>query len=731
MASSEPSPSHAFSRRRAAIASVGAVALTLGAVSAMPSNGSNAASSAASAASSTGVAANTSISAPPSGSGAPRTPSTGSASAGGPSSVDPLERASSVIAFQEDRDVSLTKGTHTELSFPQAIQRIAIGDPTVVEQQTLTDRQVLLRGLSVGRTSLIVWYTDGSYERTHVWVKKDLQLLERALVDVHPSITVDIAPDREAYVLRGHVPTLLMRRAAEQAAEAYLDAGRAPVLVGTGASADDAIVSEPSRRARSTGSIINLIRVDELGPTPGETLAAAIADAGFEDVTVRVVQRGDAPDPEGDLIVLEGEVPDQIALTRCLTLVGRLVGGTHDAGTIEVVADEAGAVRDAVGASSSASSSSRGFGTGGSTTSGVGRLRLDNSVEANVARASVHSTANGRVLSFVEVADVPQVRVRVELYEVDRDGLKEVRPRLAAAIGDFDAAGVARSPLTTQFQGTPTGNPDAPFSGGLGTGPTSDADVQNVLSFLDGTFADEVQLSTGRLALSATLRFLESEGLARSLSRPSLTVLSGESAQFLVGGEIPVRQNAVSEASGGVITTSVVTEEFGIGLAVRPLVGRDGRVTLDLQPEITEPDFDLTADVVAATGSAQETIGFRTRTLRTSARLDDGQALLVGGLQTRAAQGTKSGMPVLGDAPLVGWLFRETAEQQRRTELVLVVTPVVLREPEARALLWHHGAPLDALLDTLPLPPEPEPEGDAAATNATLPEDEPAVTTGG
>ena len=347
----------------------------------------------------------------------------------------------------------------------------------------------------------------------------------------------------------------------------------------------------------------------------------------------------------------------------------------------------------------------------------------------NVARASVHSTANGRVLSFVEVADVPQVRVRVELYEVDRDALKDVRPRLAAAISDFDAAGVARSPLTAQFQGTPTGNPDAPFSGGLGTGPTSDVDVQNVLNFLDGTFADEVQLSTGRLALSATLRFLESEGLARSLSRPSLTVLSGESAQFLVGGEIPIRQNAVSEASGGVITTSVVTEEFGIGLAVRPLVGRDGRVTLDLQPEITEPDFDLTADVVAATGSAQETIGFRTRTLRTSARLDDGQALLVGGLQTRSHEGTKSGLPVLGDAPIIGWLFRETAEQQRRTELVLVVTPVVLREPEARALLWHHGAPLDALLDTLPPPPEPEPEG-GAADAATAPEDTPAVEAG-
>lgn len=660
-------------RRRLAVASVGAVAVTLGAVSAMPSGGAAAHAVA-------------------------------TVAAEAPASVDPTEPEPLAAALQEGRDVSLTKGTHLELTFEKAIQRIAIGDPEVVEQQTLTDREVLLRGLSVGRTSLIVWYTDGTYERTHVWVKKDLQLLERALADVHPSVTVDIAPDREAYVLRGRVPNLLMRRAAEQAAEAYLEAGRAPVLIGEGDAASSALVSDGSQGRRS-GAIINLIRVDELGPTPTETLAIALTEAGFDDVDVRFVQRGDAPDPVTDLIVLEGEVPDQIALTQCLTLVGRLVGGSSDSGVIEVVADEAGAIRESVGRSSTASSSTRGFGTSGSQSSGVGSLRLDNSIEANVARASVHSTAGGRVLSFIEVVDVPQVRVRVELYEVDRDGLKEVRPKLAAAISDFDAAGVARSPLTTQFQGAPTGSAASPFSGGIGTGPTSETDVQNVLSFLDGTFANEVQLSTGRLALSATLRFLESEGLARSLSRPSLTVLSGESAQFLVGGEIPIRQNAVSDASGGVITTSVVTEEFGIGLAVRPLVGRDGRVTLDLQPEITEPDFDLTASVVAATGSAQETIGFRTRTLRTSARLDDGEALLVGGLQTRTHDGNKSGLPVLQNTPLIGWLFRETSEQQRRTELVLVVTPVVLREPEARALLWHHAEPLQALLDALPVPP--------------------------
>ncbi|QDU86317.1 Type II secretion system protein D precursor [Planctomycetes bacterium Pla163] len=695
-----------FVHRRLAFAGACALVVTLGAVSAMPSGAAE--PEPVSASTAAPISKVSAVSAPPA---TLRDASAGSMEA----------RVSSTIAFQDGADVSLTKGTHAELSFPQPISRIAIGDPTVVEQQTLTNRQVLLRGLAVGRTSLIVWYEDGSYERTHVWVKKDLQLLDRALADIHPSLTVDIAPDREAYVLRGHVPTLTLRRAAEQAAEAYLDAGRGPVLVGTGDTADSALVTERTDRG-SSGSIINLVRVDELGPSQVQLVGQALVAAGYDDVVVRMVQRGDVPDPEHDLFVLDGKVDDQIALTRCLTLVGRLVGGSSDSGDITVVADEAGSIRDFVGSGNTGASGSRGFGTSGRSSSGVGRLQLDNGVEANVGRASVLSTAGGRVLSFLEVTDLPQVRVHVELYEVDRDGLKEVRPKLTAALSDFDAAGVGRSPLTTQFQGTPTGNPDAPFTGGLGTGPTSDTDIQNVLSFLDGSFADEVQLSTGRLALSATLRFLEQEGLARSLSRPNLTVLSGESAQFLVGGELPIRQNTVSDASGGVITTGVVTEQFGIGLAVRPLVGRDGRVTLDLQPEITEPDFDLTADVVAATNTAQETVGFRTRTLRTSARLADGEALLIGGLQTRSHQGSRSGLPVLGQVPIIGWLFRETSEQERRTELVLVVTPVVLREPEARALLWRHGDPLQALLDAVPPPPEPEPKD---GQNAAVPTDEP------
>ncbi|MEZ5978326.1 MAG: pilus assembly protein N-terminal domain-containing protein [Planctomycetota bacterium] len=602
---------------------------------------------------------------------------------------------------QDGDVVGLTKGTHRELTFNRPIQRIAIGDAAIVEQQTLSDREVLLRGLAVGRTSLIVWYTDGTHEQKTIWVKKDLELLEAALTEIHPSITVDIAPDREAYVLRGLVANMNMRRAAEQAAEAYLNAGRAPVLVGGEGVTTEAVVTEARGNA---GSIINLIRVEELGPELDQRVQVALATAGYEGVLVRRVQYGDLPDETRDLIVLEGEVHDQIALTRALTLVGRLVEGEDS--SIEVLADEAGAWRDRIGnLSTSGNGSSSGFGTGGSSSFNVGRLRLDNQVEANLARASVLSTANGRVISFVEVTDLPQVRVQVEFYEVDRNGLREVRPKLAAAISDFQADGVSRSPLTTQFQGTPTGNPDAPFSGGFGTGPTSETDVQNVVNFLDGTFANEVQLSTGRLALSATLRFLEEQGLARSLSRPSLTVLSGESAQFLVGGEIPVRQSAVSDASGGVITTSTTTESFGIGLAVRPLVGRDGRITLDVQPEVTEPDFDLTADVVAATGTAQETVGFRTRTLRTSARLDDGQALLVGGLKTRRHDGVKRKMPLLGDVPLVGWLFRDTSEQSEQTELVIVVTPVVLRQPEARALLWPYGDPFEALLDAVP-PPE-------------------------
>src|SRR5262249_19033640 len=186
------------------------------------------------------------------------------------------------------------------------------------------------------------------------------------------------------------------------------------------------------------------------------------------------------------------------------------------------------------------------------------------------------------------------------------------------------------------------------------------AAIQDVLSFLNGGLLNEFQYSGSHAAIDSVLSVLEREGIAQTLSSPSLTVLSGELAQVQVGGEVPV-PNAFAPAFGTAATgaagtpgnaaatpgvfSSVEFVPFGVQLQVRPLVGDDGTITLDVQPLVVTPDSVLTDSIRQTTGTAVPTTAFQTRALRTSSRLEDGQALLIGGLMSANTSTNQSATP--------------------------------------------------------------------------------------
>jgi type II secretory pathway component GspD/PulD (secretin) len=196
-------------------------------------------------------------------------------------------------------------------------------------------------------------------------------------------------------------------------------------------------------------------------------------------------------------------------------------------------------------------------------------------------------------------------------------------------------------------------------------------------------------LTAGRFALDAVLTYLEQQGIARSLSSPSLTVLSGEQAQFQVGGDIPVPQTTTTGTSLAVFQ-SIQFINFGIELSIRPLVGDDDTVTLDVLPTVSTPDPTLTTTIQASTGTNQQTIAFQTRSLRTSARLQDGQALLIGGLLSRTTDDTQASTPGLRDVPGLGWLFKNLNRSDDATELIVVVNPAIVRDPLPNVALWEY-----------------------------------------
>jgi Flp pilus assembly secretin CpaC len=623
------------------------------------------------------------------------------ATAQAPSPVRPV-----VAPVPAVMDLTVITSQHRRLIFPSELARIAVGDSGIAEGQLISNREMLLLGVAPGRTTLIVWFVNGTIQQYAVNVQRDLSLLATALKRLDASIDIEIAPDRDALVLTGTVPDVTVSQTAEAIARDYLGAGAAragaaarpmvqasPAAVPDAAAAGDQSPQAPAApNANSTpaapaqiaapvpasSAVINLLRLAALPPMPEDKIRAAIAGVGGDRVTVRRVLRGAVRDDGKDTLVLEGTVPNQVALVRVLEVAGQVVAQrTMTLDDIRVVADEAGALTTSTQNTSQTSqgglgSSLSGLGGGGARSN----TRLNNQIERNIGRAKAIEVAGGRIVSFIDVADLPQVRIDIRLFEVSRSKLLSYSPQALLSLSTK-----ALPPIASAIDGA------AALSGNA---------AENVLGFLNGQGTNQTQLVSRHAAIDATLSLLEREGIARSLSSPSLTVLSGEQAQFQVGGDIPVPV-AFAPAFGGGATTpgttpgvfsSVEFVPFGIQLSVRPLVDDADAITLDLQPQIVNPSADLTASIRSATGTSQSAPAFETRGLRTSARLQDGQSLVIGGLLSNTSTENTQRTPGLGSIPGVGWLFKGLDRNDQSTELVIIVSPSVIRPPAPMAALW-------------------------------------------
>ena len=381
--------------------------------------------------------------------------------------------------------------------------------------------------------------------------------------------------------------------------------------------------------------------------------------------------------------------PDQVTLTRALFVASRaVVGASGNVGRdIRALADEAGAltqVNNMFGAGNLGGGQQQGLRTGGAGNAALGgggqqNNQLANRIGAQVGRAKVVEAANGRILSVIKVEHLPLVRVDVRLYEVNTNKLRSWRNQLSVAGSDFDQPGLLPAPESVALQG-------------LSAQGVDDGDVQGLLGFLNGTLAGRGQAVAGGFAIDSFFQLLVEEEVARTLSNPSLAVLSGELAQFQVGGQVPVPLAVTVGGGTDQVLNSVNFRNFGINLTVRPLVEErsSSRITLDVVPQISLPDLALTAAIGSATGTATAATAFETRATRTHARVFDGEPVVIGGLSTQRSQSARSRTPLVGSLPVIGWLFRNEADDQEETELIIVVTPSIVRETRPEAGLWAY-----------------------------------------
>lgn len=177
-----------------------------------------------------------------------------------------------------------------------------------------------------------------------------------------------------------------------------------------------------------------------------------------------------------------------------------------------------------------------------------------------------------------------------------------------------------------------------------------------------------ISYSDGINSVSATLDALAEAGLVTILAEPNLTAISGEKASFLAGGEIPI------PVAQGLGQTSVQFRRFGASLEFQPTVLSNNLINIHVRPEVSE--------ITPANGIDMNGVnipGLTTRSADTVVELASGQSFAIGGL-IRKTFGTNIGtMPGIGDIPILGALFRSSAFQKEETELVIIVTPTIVR----------------------------------------------------
>jgi pilus assembly protein CpaC len=274
--------------------------------------------------------------------------------------------------------------------------------------------------------------------------------------------------------------------------------------------------------------------------------------------------------------------------------------------------------------------------------------------------APLDKDGKAKLINVLEVGGVHQVMLEVRVSEMSRN----LGRRLGVNFGFVSASG-------NQFGLTLLNNLTRLPQQGFPANPLNVSDnVSAITRFLgDGA------------SWTVFIDALKEQGLIKVLAEPTLISLSGKPANFLAGGEFPIPITQPS-AAGSIIT--VQYKPFGVGLNFTPTVLSNGKINMQVAPEVSELDF---SQAIALQGFVIPSI--TTRRVSTNVELADGQSFAVAGLLRDEVRENIRKFPLLGDIPILGALFRSTSYQKNETELVIIVTP-------------HLVKPVDMAKQTLP-----------------------------
>ena len=280
-------------------------------------------------------------------------------------------------------------------------------------------------------------------------------------------------------------------------------------------------------------------------------------------------------------------------------------------------------------------------------------------------------------LDRTQLAGAQQVTLRVRIAEVSRTTINQLGLNLNILA---NPGGAVVSLVTGSFLGQSAGSTlTTSLTGGSSTANFGQAGLG---------------VTGARVSATSLLNALQSEGLLTVLAEPNLTTLSGETANFHAGGEVPI---PVPQSFG---VTTIQYKSFGVALAFTPTILPGDRIAMRVHPSVSE-----ISSANAVTISGVSVPSFVERDAEANVEMASGQTLAIAGLYQRNEQNNINKFPFLGDVPVLGALFRSTAYQRDETELVILVTPYLTQpvsNPDAFPLPTDQPPSPPALAQTVP-----------------------------
>ncbi len=531
---------------------------------------------------------------------------------------------------------------------------------------------------------------------------------------------------------------LSLGRAAALAALASLGAGPIAQAAGPAAPAESQLAGRPFPRStlqpsRTTSPAGPSTMIERAPYAPTESGAPEVEADGGRIVHVGTgsgatrtlaIPRGksatvELPVDAGDVIVSDPKIADVVLSTpRRIQIMG-LVSGQTDAQFVDGmgrrilhldirVDQDAGAAAQTI--------ASLLPGTRVKVSSANGNLILSgeaaNGSEADRAMrlASSFVTAPNTVVNLINVAGGEQVMLKVKIVEVNRSVIKQLGFDLGAVLGQlggpqysfgkqvtFGVAGALLGGITGGYSADTTQQPTmtVPCLAGIaGTcyqttgskGPLTVVDPNGNVVNVNNTNTATLKTTAGSSGLNSAksqVQAFERVGLVRTLAEPNLTAVSGESGHFLVGGEFPVPTS--QDETGRV---SISFKPYGVGLGYTPVVLSSGRISLKISTEVSEltnvGGFTLSTSSTVSGGAVTSgpslvVPGLNVRRAETTVELPSGGALMIAGLVQSQTKETLDSLPGLMQLPVLGSLFRSRDFQNNETELVIIVTPYIVK----------------------------------------------------